>query len=326
LNLIEKQFRGHARSRCRTFEATMRPTVTSPVHTAVAAATLFLLLCSGVTPASARQARSALATYDFEVKDPVQYELGKALEEISGLAIDASGRIFAHQDERAVVFELDPRSGRTIRTFRLGSNGVRGDFEGIAIAGERMYLISSEGTLVSFAAGADGRSVEYERIDTGAKKFCREVEGLDYDVSTRSLLIACKFTQGKELHNRLVILGFSLRTRQLEPSPRLSIPLSALAPFGLDDELNPSGIAIHPTTGTLFVIAARENMIVELDRSGRVLGGAKLRGKVHHQPEGIAFGADGTLYIADEGRSDRATLTVYPSSPAATEPRSVTVR
>ena len=272
-----------------------------------------LAACVGaLIPVRGQTVPRGLAAYDFG-KAPRQNDLGKSLAEISGLAFGEGGRLFAHHDERALVFELDPATGRIARSFHVGRNGLRGDFEGMAIAGTRMFLISSDGALLGFAAGSEGAGVEAVRIRLATRRVCREIEGLDFDPSSESLLLACKFTSGRELRDRLVVLRYSLRTKKLDPAPFLSVPLQGLARFGLKAEFSPSGIAIHPRTGTLFIVAARENLLVELDRSGTFLGVIDLRGKVHHQPEGIAFGSDGALYIADEGRSGRATLTVYPA-------------
>lgn len=266
----------------------------------------------------------ALTGYALDADDPVQFDLGRSLREISGLAVDRSGRLFAHQDERGIVFQLDPSDGRITKTFRIGRNGVRGDFEGIALAGSRMFLISSDGELVEFGEGADGTSVEYERRNIRSRRTCAEIEGLDYDAAADALLLACKITTGRNLRDRLVVLTLPLLTGELAAEPRFSIPLQFLDRYDLDSELSPSGIAVHPVTRSIFIIAARENLLVELDPAGGVLGVARLRGKSHHQAEGIAFAADGTMYIADEGRSGRATLTVYPFTAPAPDTRSYT--
>jgi len=254
----------------------------------------------------------ALQGYDLDPSDRIQFQLGRSITEISGLAIDARGRLFGHNDERAIVTQLDPATGDAVKSFRVGRNGVRGDFEGITFAGSRLFLISSGGDLLEFGEGADDQSVEYIKTEIQSDRVCDEIEGLDYDASWNALLLACKFTRGKALRDRMVVLRFSLRTRQLEAEPAFSIPLDFLADADLPAELSPSGLALHPVTRTIFLIAAREHLIVELDRAGTVLGLARLGRKAHPQAEGIAFAKDGTMYIADEGGSGRATLTVYP--------------
>jgi uncharacterized protein YjiK len=262
---------------------------------------------------------SALEAYDFEA-GPVQFDLPAELDEVSGLAIDGEGRMFAHQDERAIIFEIDPRTGAQVRAFQLGRNGIRGDFEGIAIAGEQMYLLSSEGTLYSLATPAPGAEGEYARVRLDTQRWCQEFEGLDFDPQAVELLLACKTTRGRELRDRLIVFAYSLSTSALVETPRLNLSLDVLTRAGLDARLSPSGIAIHPVTGTLFVIAAIENLIVELTRTGELMGTARLRSRVHRQPEGIAFAADGTLYIADEAPSGRAKLSVYTPDVARLRP------
>ena len=271
----------------------------------------------GIPLAAAGIRAGALDGYDLDSSDPVQYDISRSMREVSGLAMNARGQLFAHNDERAIVARIDPATGETVETFRAGRNGVRADFEGMTFAGSRIFLVASGGEMLEFAEGGNDESVEYTRADIGSDKQCREIEGLDYDASNNALLLVCKFTRTRALRDHLVILRYSLRSHRLEPEPAYSIPLDFLEARDLDTELSPSGLAIHPRVNTLFILAARENLIVEMDRSGEVLGVAKLRGKVHHQAEGIAFASDGTMYIADEGGSGKATLTVYPYSRAS---------
>jgi uncharacterized protein YjiK len=263
------------------------------------------------------QASSALAGYDFRADDVRHIELARPLHEISGLALDVTDGLFAHHDERATVFRLDPADGRILSSFNLGSRGRTGDFEGIALAGSRFFLVTSDGRLLESGRGEDGASVEFDEIRIASRRVCAEIEGLEYDAPGNALLLACKFTEGRALRDRLVILRFSLRSRTLDAEPFISLPVESLAPFGLGSAINPSGIAIHPLTGTIIVLAALQRAIVELDRNGRVLGAAQLRGRYHAQAEGIAVTRDGTLIIADEGGSGVARLTYYAYRPVA---------
>lgn len=264
------------------------------------------------------QASSVLAGYDFRADDVRHIELPRPLHEISGLALDATDDgLFAHHDERATVFRLDPAGGRILSSFNLGSRGRAGDFEGIALAGSRFFLVTSDGRLLESGHGEDGAAVEFDEIRIASRRVCAEIEGLEYDAPGNALLLACKFTEGRALRDRLIILRFSLRSRTLDAEPFISLPVESLRPFGLGSAINPSGIAIHPLTGTIIVLAAGQRAIVELDRNGRVLGAAQLRGRYHTQAEGIAVTRDGTLIIADEGGSGTAKLTYYAYRPLA---------
>jgi len=268
-------------------------------------------------PASAAR-RPALDGYDFRNDDVRQHDLPRRLREVSGLALDATGRLFAHQDERAIVYRIDMDDGDVNESFEVGRNGRRGDYEGIAFAGSRIFLVSSRGELLEFAEGADDETVEFTQKALRPGALCVDIEGLEYDPPGNALLIACK-QPARDLLDRILVLRFSLRSRTLDALPFIDEPLESLSGFDLDPEFSPSGIAIHPVTGTILILAARQRAIIEFDRDGRLLGAAELRGRHHNQPEGIAVMRDGTLLIADEGGSHDATLTQYPWDPGAGE-------
>jgi hypothetical protein len=112
------------------------------------------------------------AGIDLASSPASKVSLPTELHEISGLAVTADGRVFAHGDEDGTVYQLDPRSGRVTKRFALAATGddpdlgkkvrdgrLTGDFEDIAIAGDRFFLISSNGVLLEFAEGEDGGSV-----------------------------------------------------------------------------------------------------------------------------------------------------------------------
>jgi uncharacterized protein YjiK len=259
------------------------------------------------------QSRGALPAYDLEDGGGKPKRLPRALAEASGLASTADGRLFAHDDERAIVYEIDPATGRAVKSFRLGGHGLRADFEGIEVVGDRFFLVTSTGVLYEFREAADDREARYRAVDTGLSGSC-EVEGLAYDDRSQQLLLACKTTGGRALGGRLVVFAVRSGDLALVSSPRFSIPLGFLEHAGHGPNLHPSAIAIHPKSGTVFVLAARERLVVELSRVGAVLGVRALP-KSHPQPEGLAFLADGTMLIADE-RPGGGLLSRYPMTSA----------
>jgi len=52
-------------------------------------------------------------------------------------------------------------------------------------------------------------------------------------------------------------------------------------------------------------------MLLIMNTAGEIQYLAKLNKKVHRQPEGITFGKDGTLYIANEGKGGHGRIYVY---------------
>jgi hypothetical protein len=66
---------------------------------------------------------SALPHYALDGKPTSEVHLDKARREISGIAFTADGRLLAHGDEHALVWQLDPGSGKVLKRFGLGRAG-----------------------------------------------------------------------------------------------------------------------------------------------------------------------------------------------------------
>lgn len=270
---------------------------------------LILLMGSGPTPS--RGQISVLDAYDFSGDGGHQLRLSKGLEEVSGLAMTPEGRLFAHNDERAIIYELDMESGRILKAFSAGFEGVRGDFEGIALTGQKFFLSTSKGEIVETEEGSPGSAMEYRVHRTDLGERC-ELEGLAFDPEANTLLLPCKEVRAREMRDHIVVFSVEAGTMKVALVPRIFLPLEELEEMGLKGSFFPSGIEIDPETGNLFLISARSESLLEFSSQGRLLGGRKLRKETHPQPEGITFDPNGALIIADEGQGKRGRLTRYP--------------
>lgn len=269
---------------------------------------LAILALAVVQPAQGQEDSLPPLAARFDLEHRVaRFDLPGRLEEISGLAFSPSGALYGHGDERGVVYSLDAEKEAVGRGFTLGSTVLRDDFEGIAVAGDRFFMISSGGRLYEFREAPQGGSSPVRVTDTGLGATC-EVEGLAYHPRTDALILACKTVRPDAPEVRIHILP-------LDPDapipPPIRIPFDALAAVGLDKGVHPSGIDVDPVTGTLVMVAAREGTLLEIDLAGRVVSAHRFPGQRHPQPEGIAFGPDGRLYIGDESNDGKARLTVY---------------
>jgi uncharacterized protein YjiK len=272
-----------------------------------------ILLSAGFLASAGPRAEpeSVLARYDLEAPPGDRWELPRKLDEISGLAVDPRGRVFAHEDERAIIFQLEPSTHRIVRRFAFGSPAIPGDFEAIALVGDSVVLVTSDGVLYSGAQGRDGEAVRYVRRDTGVGRSC-EVEGLAYEPGDRSLLIACKVPRDAFTRGHVTVFRWSLDRHGLVPRAALHVPLARLAqPAGTSD-FHPSDLTRDPATGRYLLVAAREHAIVELTPAGELEQVVRLQRKRHPQAEGIAITPDGALLVSDEAGRGRATLSVYP--------------
>lgn len=268
---------------------------------------LSLLGAVGLTGlAEVQEYRTLVERYDFSSRS-MRRDLPGRLDEVSGLAFTPDGRLFAHGDERAWIHEIDPETGEVGKRFMFGERTARDDFEGIAIVGERFFLISSGGLLYESREGEDREDKAYRVTDTGLGQSC-EVEGLEYHPAWDELLIPCKSTTPQL--DAIVIHRLPISPDTPRPPPIL-VERAALAFYGIDADFHPSGIALDPNTGTLVLVAAREEAILEISMEGRVISALRLSRRRHPQTEGVAFGPDGTLYLADEKNGRAARLTAY---------------
>lgn len=248
--------------------------------------------------------------YNFEKDKARQVTLSSKLKEISGIAFSKDGKLFAHDDERAVIYQLDPANGKIIKSFYFGLLVKRADFEDIEIVNDDFYMISSDGLIYRFKEGADKERVDYETYSTDLKS-ANDVEGLCYDPATNSLLLALKGHPGAGLSKKKkAVYSFSLLSLELEKLPRFILDADEIKDLSKENDFAPSAIARHTETGNFFIVASSGNLIVELNAKGKIINVNRLDRKIHSQPEGIAFSDKLSLFISDEGKK-YGTLTEY---------------
>ena len=241
--------------------------------------------------------------------DIVQWQLPDKLREISGLALTRDERLLAVTDEEGIVYEIDYLNGGLVKAFAIGDPTVRGDFEGIAVLDDKVWLLTSNARLFSFPEGLDGERVAYERVDTDLDEEC-EFEGLAGDSTTGTLLLVCKDSKKKKKGLRI----FAWRAAGDKNQKPLEIELDedAMADGISRNRVNPSGIAINPVTENRIVVAARQRAVFEMARNGQLIDVIlRLDADRHLQPEGVVVTQDGRLIIADEAGNGNATLAIY---------------
>lgn len=263
---------------------------------------LFISACGAADQDS--PAASAQSQDEFK-----QWKLPGRLREISGLALTPDERLFAVTDESAIVYELDYSEGRVIKSFAFGNPTVRADFEGIAVLGDTIWLMTSDGLLFAAEEGPDERSVRYRKFDTGHGDYC-ELEGLAQDPAAGTLILICKEANKKK--NDLMMFEWSATVDGIEHVRSTVIPESSIED-GIDEKkISPSGITIDPQTGERVIVAARQDALVRLEADGSFSEAIILKKKGRHkQAEGIELTRDGRMLIADEGGDGRARLAVY---------------
>jgi uncharacterized protein YjiK len=245
--------------------------------------------------------------YDWAQHD--SWALPDNLREISGLAFTADGRLFAHDDERAIIYQLDYVDGAVKKRFALGEPPEEDDFEAIATTATHVYLVTSEGRILEAREGGDGESVPFQSYEAGTEDAC-ELEGAAYVPARGALALTCKRLRdgrGKytQIHYWSITEHRVVETQDVTLRP-------ATEQLG-SDKFPISDITWDQTRNRFVAISSQERGLIELDRDGRVLYASRLPRGEHRQAEGIAIDRDGKLLIADEGGKARARLTTYPA-------------
>jgi uncharacterized protein YjiK len=266
-----------------------------------------LAACGAPSSVEARDATESL----FQNSPAQQQRLSDQLREISGLAVAPDGRLFAHDDEHAVIYQLDAARGGIVKSFSLGNEALTGDFEGLAIGPDgAFWMTTSQGRLYRFAEGANGASVPFETFDSALNEIC-EVEGLAYAPSEESLILACKQNHARRMRDEVSLYRWQFSGAA---QPWRDLPEAEIAGAAGVEHFRPSSIEFDATSGRILLLSARDSALAELGPDGALLS-ARALGRGHAQPEGAAVLPDGSLVISDEASGGRPVLTRYARTP-----------
>ncbi len=279
---------------------------------------------SEVEPEAKAKLVSLDHTFKYQIDAPNEtFTLLAELEEISGLGISDSGEfLYAVQDENGYIFKLSKKTGKLVDKIKFHKDG---DYEGIEVVGDDVYVVKSTGTIYQLKNLGE-KSQQMTKFNSFLNRE-NDVEGLAYDKKNHRLLVACKGVPAtgesfEVIRYKKVIYEFDVATNSMNPDPVFTIQLKnireyleahrgmkghdkLMAFFSAEKEnltFNPSAISIHPISGNIYVISSSGKVMVVLDDKGKVVHIEKLKKKIHAQPEGMAFDLDGTLYISNEAK------------------------
>ena len=266
---------------------------------------LFLFYCRD---SSTDFSNSLFKEYNFDLENITVIKLPQSLREISGLALLYGNEVVTHNDEEGIIFIVDISLGRVVSDFVL-SDDVEKDFEGIAIVKDSIYLVNSNGTIYKFRQPQENESADFVKFKTFLDSE-NNIEGLCYDTSTNSLLLACKNDPGKRFKKVRAVYSFNLYKMSLNEKPRFLISLEELKDKFNINGFEPSGIERNPINGNFFMVSAHPEAILEISPDGNIVAASKLDNEIHRQTEGITFLQDGTMLISDEENKKSAQISV----------------
>ena len=247
---------------------------------------------------------------------PRQMALNAQLVEISGLAAASENTVYAHNDEFAIVYEIDIRDGSVLRAFALGDPTTKGDFEGIAAYDGRIYLVTSTGKIYEADISEHRARTRFNVYDTGVGATC-EVEGLSLTPTPGEFFVLCKRPRKGGPDGRLSIYRWSLADRRPVDEPAFSVRFRDFLPGSEREAFRPAGVEWDAATQTVMIVSSRSQIVYSFDLTGKFLRKHRLSSDRHPQSEGLAVLSSGAIIIADEGsgRNGAGLLSVYDELP-----------
>lgn len=247
----------------------------------------------------------------YNLNAPVKYYMPQSLTEISGIAFHhgKSDSLYAEQDEQGHVYY-----------FKLGDKqvshskfGKAGDYEDIAILGEQVILLRSDGVFYVFpfkqvrSRDIQGVQIWNDILPKG------EYEGLYADEKTSQLYVLCKHCNVDNTTKTSTGYIFKLSPNgSVKQTGQFSINVKHIdAQLGKKKiEFHPSALAKNQNTNEWYVLSSVNKVLVVTDAAFKVKAVYPIDPSLFIQPEGIAFDNQNNLYISNEG--DKVTSgTVY---------------
>lgn len=285
---------------------------------------MFLLSCTGPS----RQPELPFVLFErpgyifpYRLAEPAgTWKLPAVLNEISGISLAGDGRLACVQDEQGIIFIFNPRTGEIEKEIAFGGPG---DYEDITVIGEDAWVVRSDGRLFHVSGFLeDGKLAVKEHPTVLSEE--NNVEGLAYDPVTGKLLVACKdmpFHDGRKGEGQRAVYSFDMGSDRMDQDPVLLIHTDTVMAYRQGDHqtgagedqyekavdkkrdkvFKPSGIAVHPKTNDIYVIASAGKLLLVISRTGEILALVGLGKDLMPQPEGICFGLDESLFISSEG-------------------------
>jgi len=256
----------------------------------------------------------------FKINNPTNtYFAPKDFKEISGLTHSTDDLFYIVDDDHGDLFYYDLKSEKIIKEVDFGKND---DYEGVTLNDEYIFIVKSNGDIFFI----DKNTGKVDKVETYLSKR-NNIEGICYDTSSNSLLLACKgkpenkgFSPGTRC-----VYQFDLSSRKLKEQPFLQIvvkdEMKNLKALNLNynfvtkinyntriTRYSPSGIDIDPITGDIYIVSNRGKLLTVFDKEKNLKGVYFLSEKIFGQPEGLTFDENGNLYISNEARSTKANI------------------
>lgn len=254
--------------------------------------------------------------------------LARELVEVSGLAYNIKeSTLMVVNDELGYIYEIDKDNGSILTKKKFANFG---DYEGIEFMNDDLIVCRSNGFIYMYDQEHEDT---YKMIQLSVTSK-NNIEGITYDADNNQILLACKGVPTvpdliENTKGKLVCI-YDIESENLLEEPFILIKDKHLKKsvdkiydgLGLTDNqleklkkrvegFAPSGLAIHPINGELYILSAQKSLIVVVDKEREIKHIHFLDQDLHVQPEGICFTPSGDMYVSNEGKSGSAKIYLY---------------
>lgn len=280
---------------------------------------LFQTQCPGLLPAAFLWACLACISCNdhsygspkgYDIKKPDNRELGKSVNEISGLTYNTDdSSLLAISDSKRKIFQID-LAREKLKDYSEKIY-TQSDFEDLVKIDTAIYVLISDGTILQMPlrVADSAHTIVYPSPFQGKNDF----ETMYYDTSARGLIVICKDCEAEKGAKKRTAYRFDVTNKSFDTSAFFSISTQDVKAIVKNDdaEFRPSAAAIHPIEKRLYILASAGGLLVITDMHGKVLEAYNLNPDIYPQPEGIAFSPNGTMYISNEGKFGKPNLLVF---------------
>jgi uncharacterized protein YjiK len=269
-----------------------------------------LLVCA-VTLHTGCNQQSYKSPDGYDLGKPEKMQLGKVLNEISGLYYDTDDNtLLAISDSKRKVFQINIKRQK-LKDYTGNVVPPDKDIEDLVRIDSEIYMLSSRGIIYQVPLhGQDTTGTHAYQIPLEGKN---DFETIYYDPSAKGLILLCKTCAHEKeegIHNAY---RFDLQTKAFDSTAYYTIRDKDVAAILKDDKVKfwPSAAAIHPLNKRLYILVSADQLLVIADTHGQVIEAYHLNPDQHPQAEGIAFAPNGDMYISNEAKYGNATLQIF---------------
>lgn len=260
--------------------------------------TTILLSCLLLNTGCGNSTHNSPAGYDLE--KPHRTELGKALNEISGLSFSVEdSSLLAISDSKKRVFQIDLKF-KTLKDYSAEVIPGNSDIEDIVKVDTSVFVLMSKGILIEMPLKvSDTGNIKFYDLELGGSN---DFESLYYDASAQGLILLCKSCAPEKGTGVRTAYRFNLRTRTFDDKSFFTLSKAQVKTLLKNDDADfePSAAAIHPIEKRLYILSGSKGFLIIADIRGQVLEAYHLNPDFFPQAEGIAFAPNGDLYISNE--------------------------